>query len=98
LNGYHHVFYAMVFFPAGCILGLGWRKLAPNAGLRVMVSFLGVLVVPVLFELCLAFAGDTSVWPVNIALSALLILASAFWVSADSYQPGNRNTGGLAAN
>ena len=97
LNGYHHIFYTMVFFPAGCLLGLGWRELASHAGLRVMVALLGVLAVPVLFEICLAFAGNASVWLGNIALSTLLVLAGAFWVNADSLWPGNRNSAGLAA-
>lgn len=96
LNGYHHIFYAIVFFPAGCLLGLGWRELSSHAGLRVMVALLGVLVLPVLFEICLAFAGSASVWLGNITLSMLLVLAGAFWVNADSLWPGNRNSAELA--
>lgn len=92
LNGYHHIFYAMVFFPAGCLLGLAWRKLASRAGLRVMVALLVMLVVPVVFEICLALAGSTSVWLGNIALSMLLILAGALWVNADGHQPESRDS------
>ena len=97
LNGYHHIFYTMVFFPAGCLLGLGWRDLASHAGLQVVVALRGVFLVPVLFEICLAFAGNASVWLGNIALSMLLVLAGGFWVDADSLWPGNRNSAPLAA-
>lgn len=90
LSGYHHIFYAIVFFPAGCLLGLGWWELASVAGLRTMVALLGVIVVPVLFEICLAFAGNTSVWLGNIAFSMLLVLAGAFWVNADGRQRSPR--------
>jgi glycopeptide antibiotics resistance protein len=92
LDGYHYIFYALVFFPAGCLLGLGWRKLASQAGLRLAVMLLGALVVPLVFETCLALAGSTSVWLGNIVLSALLVLAGAFWLNADGHRPGNRNS------
>ncbi len=92
LEGYHDMFYAMVFFPAGCLLGLGWRKLASQAGLRLAAMFLGVLAVPVLFEICLAFVGGASVWLGNIVLSMLLVLAGAFWVNADNPGPESQNS------
>jgi hypothetical protein len=53
---------------------------------------LGALVVPLVFETCLALAGSTSVWLGNIVLSALLVLAGAFWLNADGHRPGNRNS------
>lgn len=92
LDGYHDIFYAMVFFPAGCLLGLGWRKPKSQAGLRLAVMFLGVLVVPVLFEISLAFAGSASVWLGNIILSMLLVLAGAFWINADNQGPEGRSS------
>jgi glycopeptide antibiotics resistance protein len=95
LDGYHYIFYALVFLPAGCLLGLGWRKLARQTAARVMVMLLGVLVVPVIFEICLALAGSTTVWLGNIALSMLLVLAGAFWLNADHW-PGSRNSAELA--
>ena len=97
LEGYHHIFYAIVFIPTGCLLGLGWRKLASQVGLRFAVMFFGVFIVPFLFEICLAFAGSASVSLGNITLSMLIVLAGAFWVNADSLWLGNRNSAGLAA-
>jgi hypothetical protein len=88
--GYHYIFYAMVFFPAGCLLGVGWRKLASPAGSRLGLVFIGVLVPSVVFEITLAIAGGTSVWLGNIALSALLILSGIFWVNSDTQPPGIR--------
>ncbi len=96
LDGYHYIFYAIVFFPPGCLLGLGWRKLASQAGLRLGVMLLGVLVAPVLFEICLAFGGSASLWLGNIALSMLLVLAGAFWANADRHRPESRNSPGLS--
>lgn len=84
LDGYHDIFYAIVFFPPGCLLGLGWRKLASQAGLRVALMLLGVLVVPFLFGICLAFAGSADVRLGSIVLSMVLVLAGALWVNADS--------------
>ncbi len=96
LDGYHYIFYAMVFFPAGCLLGLAWRKLASQAGLRLALMSLGVLVVPSLFEICVAFAGSASVGLGNIVLSMLLVLAGAFWVNADRRRPESRKSAELA--
>jgi hypothetical protein len=83
LDGYRHIFYAMIFLPVGCLLGLGWRNLASPARLRLLVVVLGAVVLPVLFEIVLAYAGSTSVWIGNIVLSMLLVLGAAFWVNAD---------------
>lgn len=91
LDGYHDIFYAIVFFPLGCLLAFGWRKLASQTGLRLALVLLGVLIVPCLFELCLAFAGSASVWLGNIVLSMLLVLAGALWVNADRQWPESRN-------
>jgi hypothetical protein len=96
LDGYHYIFYGLVFFPAGCLLGLGFRKLASQAGPRLVVTLLGVFVVPVLFEICLAFAGSTSVWLGNIVLSTLIVLAGAFWFNADYHGRQTRNFIALA--
>jgi len=89
LDGYHDIFYAIVFFPPGCLLALGWKKLASKAGLRLALMLLGVLVLPSLFEVCLAFAGGASVWPGNIVLSMLLVLAGVLWVNADRRWPAS---------
>ena len=84
LEGYHYIFYAMIFLPPGCLLGLGWRNLAPQIGLRLLMVLLGAVVLPVLFEIGLAYAGSSSVSLGNIVLSMLLVLGAAFWVNADS--------------
>jgi hypothetical protein len=96
LEGYHDIFYAMVFFPAGCLLGFGWRKLASQAVLRLAVMLLGVLVVPVLFEISLAFGGSASVWLGNIVLSMLLVLVGGLWVNADRHRPERRSSARLS--
>ena len=59
---------------------------------RLAAMFLGVLAVPVLFEICLAFVGGASVWLGNIVLSMLLVLAGAFWVNADNPGPESQNS------
>ena len=96
LDGYHHIFYAIVFFPPGCLLGLGWGKLVSQAGPRLAVMLLGMLVAPVLFEICLAFGGSASVWLGNIALSMLFALAGALWINADTHRPESRNSAVLS--
>jgi VanZ like family len=96
LDGYHYIFYAIVFLPAGCLLGVGWRKLASQASARLLLVLVGVLVVPVLFQIALAVGGGTSVWLGNIVLSMLLVLAGSFWVNADRHRPESQNSTGLA--
>src|SRR5690348_2623118 len=90
LEGYRYIFYAMVFLPAGCFLGLGWRNLASQAGWRLPLILLGAFIIPVFFEIGLASGGSTSIWLGNIALSMLLLLAGAFWVNADSHPSETR--------
>lgn len=92
LDGYHDIFYTIVFFPPGCLLAFGWRRLSSQAGLRLALMLLGVLIVPSLFEVCLALAGSASVWLGNIVLSMLLVLAGALWVNADRHRPEGRNS------
>jgi glycopeptide antibiotics resistance protein len=96
LEGYHDIFYAIVFFPPGCLLGLGWRKLSSQSALRLALMLLGVLVVPFLFEICLSFAASASVWFGNMVLSMLLVLAGAFWINADHHRPESRKSAELA--
>jgi len=96
LEGYHDIFYAIVFFPAGCLLGLAWGKLASQTGLCLAVMLLGVLGVPILFEVCRAFGGNASIWLGNIVLSILLVLAGGFWVNADRRRPASRSAAGLS--
>lgn len=95
LDGYHYIFYAVVFLPAGCLLGLGWSNLASQAGLRLLVILLGAFI-PVLFVIGLAFGGNTSVRFGNIVLALVLVLASAFWVNADGHQPESGRSAAVA--
>ena len=96
LEGYHDIFYAIVFLPAGCLLGLGWRKVAPRAVPRLLLVLLSAVILPVLFEMGLAFWGTTSLWFGNVVLSALLVLAGTFWVNADNRRPESQSSAELA--
>jgi VanZ family protein len=83
LDGYHDVYYALVFFPAGAILGLFARNVrAHNAG--AWVSFILLLIVPpLLFECLLIAVSGRSLSPGSLALSMALSAGGALWTNAD---------------
>jgi VanZ like family len=83
LEGCRDIFYLLVFFPAGCLLGLGWRRFASQVGLRLLFFFTGALLLSTLFEISLTLAAGLSVGVGSIVASALLIFAGIFWVNAD---------------
>jgi glycopeptide antibiotics resistance protein len=83
LEGYEYIFYMLVFFPAGCFLGVAWRRIG---GLRLR-SFLGislwVLIPPMLFEILLERVGDRPAAPEYVFLSILFAVMGTLWINAD---------------
>ncbi|MGH9828672.1 MAG: hypothetical protein ACREDR_36085, partial [Blastocatellia bacterium] len=83
LEGYNYIFYALVFFPGGCLLGLAARRedLKRAAG-RIMLT-LGLVLPPCVFEFVLAHVSGRALSAANAILSLLLIVAGSVWVNAD---------------
>lgn len=87
LDGYHDIYYAFVFFPAGVALGIAARAARndrPGAWLSI-----GVLLIapPVLFELLLMGVSRKAFSPGNLLLSIGLSILGAVWINADGMPP-----------
>jgi len=83
LAGYDYIFYAIIFFPIGCLLGFAWRKF--SAGWRVRLTFMlaAFLLPAVVLEWVLVDVAGRSMSLQNIWLSVLLALAGSLWMNAD---------------
>jgi len=83
LNGYRDIFYALVFLPIGCLLGLAARSLVFSR-FRVCLCFcLGLLFAPIFLEVELALLNGRAFSPTNFLLSVGMLLAGVSWISAD---------------
>jgi VanZ family protein len=83
VEGYRYIFYAMVFLPAGCLLGLAWRTLRPPR-LGRSLALLAIFLVPCfLLEACLMHTSGRPLSKSDIAFSILFLLAGCFWINAD---------------
>ncbi len=83
LKGYGYIFYAMIFFPAGCLLGFAWRK----SGLRWIgrACFLAAsyFLPAFVIEWVLADAAARALSFENVWFCMLLTLAASLWINAD---------------
>ena len=83
LEGYRYIFYALTFFPAGCLLGLASRNLAARPVAQSLLMVLGILLPSALLEIILVHASGHGISPGNVALSILFALGGSLWVNAD---------------
>lgn len=83
LKSYSYMFYAIVFFPVGCLLGFAWRK--SNASWRARIAFLvcGFFLPAIVLEWVLVDAGGRSISFQNVWFCALLAFAASLWINAD---------------
>jgi len=92
LPGYRYIFYAIIFFPVGCLLGFAWRK--RTASWRGKLCFLacGFFLPAVVFEWVLADAAGRGLSFRNIWLSMLIALVTSLWMNADrDFRRSRRN-------
>jgi glycopeptide antibiotics resistance protein len=82
-EGYQYIFYTLVFFPAGCIVGFAWRKVAARPIARSLLIALGILLPALLYEILLVRWGGQAMSLENIALWVLIALAGSLWINAD---------------
>jgi VanZ family protein len=82
LEGYRDIYYALMFFPAGVVLGIAARGALEDAPGWLWIALL--LIVPaVLFEVLLVMVSGRAFSPEGLALSILLSLLGALWINAD---------------
>jgi VanZ family protein len=86
LIGYRYVFYVIVFWPAGCFLGLASRKLARPPS-RFLLMIMGILLPSVFFEILIVHLSGRPISLSSVALSAILILAGSLWINSDGTVP-----------
>jgi glycopeptide antibiotics resistance protein len=88
LDGYHDIYYALVFFPAGVALGIAARA-AWADGLALWLSFgLGLVAPAILFELLLVAVSGREFSAGSLVLSAVLSALGALWINADRITRG----------
>jgi hypothetical protein len=90
LEGYYDIYYVLVFFPAGIILGLAARPtMRSNLGI-LLVFVLNFLLPVVLLEFLLVWVSGRPVSTWNLLLSLLLLVAGFLWIRADSVGSSER--------
>lgn len=88
LEGYYDIYYVLVFFPAGIILGLAVRP-PFRSNLSILLPFVLSFLLPVaLLEFILVWVSGrpVSVW--NLCLSFLLLVGGFLWIRSD-WAPSN---------
>jgi VanZ like family len=83
LAGYDCIFYAIIFFPIGCLLGFAWRNLPAGWFGRLAFMLAGFLLPAAVLEWVLVDAAGRSMSFENIWLAGLLALAASVWMNAD---------------
>ena len=82
LKGYQYIFYSLVFFPAGCLVGLADRKMIGQPMRRALLALFGVLLPALLLEIVLVRVSGRPISLEYVALSVLLALAGSLWMNA----------------
>jgi VanZ family protein len=84
LEGYAYIFYALVFFPLGALLGIFLRRKVKRQFEGMAVLVVTFCLAPIALELALTWVSGRPNSLQNLALSYFLILLGCLWVNADS--------------
>jgi glycopeptide antibiotics resistance protein len=85
LTGYNYIFYALVFFPAGALMGIAARQTALNRIAMYMTFGVVILIVPALFELIGVLISGRSFTAMDLPLSIALVIGGILWINADRH-------------
>jgi VanZ like family len=85
LAGYNYIYYLLVFFPAGVLLGIAARQMPRNRFAGYATFGAAILMVPMLLELVLVSISGRSFSAVNLALSIALMIGGILWINADRH-------------
>ena len=92
LQGYRYIFYAIVFFPQGCLLGLAWRHIVIRSfGDKVWIALMWLVPCPLL-EWILVRAGGQAFSAENVALALAAACAGGLWVNLGADRLGVAKT------
>ena len=82
LNGYEYIYYALLFFPAGALVGIVTRRFRPSTSLKFVAGVMMIVLVPLILEATLARVGGSSFSGSRLALSFVFYAARAAWINA----------------
>jgi len=83
LEGYQYIFYALVFLPGGCLVGLAGINLTAQPMGRATVTAFELLTPALLLEVILVHVSGRPVSFCNVVLAIGLALAGNLWMNAD---------------
>lgn len=83
LKGYRDIYYALVFFPAGALLGIFPARFARQAGVFASLV-LTMLIAPVFLEWVLIVVSKGPFSGGNVALSVIPAVLGLLWMKADA--------------
>ena len=83
LEGYTFIYYALVFVPAGVLLGVVARRLTSWNVVTAMFLGIAVLLPPICLELLLLSVSGRAFALPNVLLSALLAMGGILWINVD---------------
>jgi hypothetical protein len=84
LEGYRYIFYVLVFFPGGCLVGFACRNLSAQPPARSLWMTLGFVLPALLLEIVLVRVSGRAMSIGSIVLATSLALAGCLWVNVDS--------------
>lgn len=93
LKGYGYVYYVILFFPAGALLGIGLRKQFGAQIESLALLLLSVLLAPTLLEWVLMRANGRHFSFANSVFSAAMVIFGLFWMNSDSGRVQESRTG-----
>jgi VanZ family protein len=83
LDGYRYIYGALVFLPAGVLLGFAARNWRSSPIATVALLTVGVCVPPAILEWILVGVSGRTFSPANFVLSVLLLVAGGLWINSD---------------
>jgi VanZ family protein len=83
LEGYRYVYYALVFWPVGCLLGFGWRKSPKDFLSLAAAAVFGIVLPSALFELVLVHFGTQPFSTGNVALAIAFSFLGWLWINLE---------------
>lgn len=82
LEGYNYVYYALVFFPGGILIGIAARQPKPNGVLGILLLAAGFVFPGVILEPILVQVSGRTVSIANMILAFCLTVGGSLWINA----------------
>lgn len=83
INGYNDIYYFLVFFPGGALLGIAAQPMRSRGLHFSLCATFALLAPPFLIECALILASGHSISMRNVTFSIILSVAGWLWINAD---------------